>query len=188
MSVSGEQEPVIARRVPHHLAPPSRHRTSPIHDPEVNSTTFCGNARPETLLKPLLALFSSVIGSQWGNRAMLIRHVEDYLGQHSTPAHEPLGREQCDHLAAAVAELIPDWSVELHLDVLREPMIVILAENFDDDIGPTLVVYRDETTFHLEELCWDSYRKLGDYPAWADLVRAVRIRLNWEMPFPTTLH
>ena len=119
---------------------------------------------------------------------MLIRHVEDHLGQHSTPVHGPLGREQCDHLAASVAELMPDWSVELHLDVLREPMVVILAENIDDDIGPTLVVYRDETAFHLEELRWDAYRKLGTYQAWAGLVRAVRVRLFWEMPFPMTLH
>src|SRR5271167_4717482 len=93
---------------------------------------------------------------------MLIRHVEDCLSQHPAPAHESLGQEQCKHLTAVVAELMPDWSVELHLDVFRRTMIVILPETLDDAIGPTLVVHGDDTAFHLEELRWDAYRKLGD--------------------------
>ncbi len=119
---------------------------------------------------------------------MLIRDAEDYLSHRPTCAHEPLGPEQCNRVAAAVVELLPDWSVELHHDELREPMIVIQPENLDDAIGPTLVVYRDETAFHLEELRWDTYRKLGDYRVWADVLRAVRVRLFWEMPLPPTLH
>jgi hypothetical protein len=119
---------------------------------------------------------------------MLIRNVEDCLSQHPTPAHEPLGQKQCKHLIAVIAELVSDWSVELHLDVLRTPMIVILPETLDDAIGPTLVVYRDETAFHLEELRWDASRKLGDYRAWEDVLRAVCLRLFWQMPNAPTLH
>jgi hypothetical protein len=119
---------------------------------------------------------------------MLIRHVEDYPSQQPTRTHEPLGQAQCNHLTAVIAELASDWSVELHLDVLRKPMIVILPETLDDAIGPTLVVYRDETAFHLEELRWDAYRKLGDYREWTDVLRAVWLRLFWEMPFAPTLH
>jgi hypothetical protein len=119
---------------------------------------------------------------------MLIRHVGDCLSQHPAPAHAPLGREQCSHLTAVIAELVSDWSVELHLDVLRKPMIVILPETLDDAIGPTLVVYRDETGFHLEELRWNAYRKLGDYRVWTDVVRAVWLRLFSEMQFAPTLH
>jgi hypothetical protein len=119
---------------------------------------------------------------------MLIRHVEDCLSQPPASAHEPLGQEQCNHLTAVLAELVPHWSVELHLDVLRKPMIVILPENLDDAIGPTLVVYRDETTFHLEELRWDNYRKLGDYRVWTDVLRTVWDRAFWEMPFAPSLH
>jgi hypothetical protein len=119
---------------------------------------------------------------------MLIRHVEDCLSRHPTPALEPLGREQCSHLTAVIAELVSDWSVELHLDMLRKPMIVILPENLDDVIGPTLVVYGNETAFHLEELHWDTYRKLGEYREWTDVLRAVWLRVFWEMPFAPTLH
>ena len=119
---------------------------------------------------------------------MLIRHVEDCLSQRPAPTHEPLGREQCNHLTAVVAELMPDWSVELHLDMLRKPMIVILPENLDDAIGPTLVVYGGDTAFQVKELRWDACRKLGDYRLWTDVLRAVWLRLFWEMPFAPTLH
>jgi hypothetical protein len=133
-------------------------------------------------------LLGGLIRSQRENPAMLIRHVEDRLSHHSTPAHEQLGVEHYKQLTAVVAEFLPDWSVEIHHDVLRQPTIIILPENLDDDGGPTLVVYGDETGFHLEELGWDTYCKLGDYHAWADLVRSVRIRLTWEMPFAMVVH
>jgi hypothetical protein len=119
---------------------------------------------------------------------MLVRHIEDRLSRHSSPADQPLGQEQCSQLAAVLAELVPNWSVELHHDVLRKPMIVILPENLDDAIGPTLVVYGDETVFHLEELRWDTCRKRGDYCVWTDVLRAVWLRLFWETPFAPTLH
>jgi len=119
---------------------------------------------------------------------MFTRHEEDCLSQHSVPAQEPLGLDQCKHLTAVVAELVSDWSVELHLDMLRKPMILILPKSLDDAIGPTLVVHGDDPAFYLEELRWDAYRKLGAYRVWTDVLRAVWLRLFWEMPFAPTLH
>jgi hypothetical protein len=86
-----------------------------------------------------------------------------------------------------VAELALDWLVELHHDVLGNPTIAILPEILDDAIGPTLFVCREGSTFHLEEIRWGGYRKLDEHHAWADVLRAVRIRLIWEMPLPTML-
>ncbi len=100
---------------------------------------------------------------------MLTRHFEDCLSQQPTPDHEPLGLDQCKHLTAVITELVSDWSVELHIDVLRRPMIVILPKHLDDAIGPTLVVYGDDTAFHLEELRWETYRNLGVYRVWTDV-------------------
>jgi len=83
---------------------------------------------------------------------------------------------------------MPNWSVELHRDVFGKLIIVILPADLDDAIGPTLVVYEDGTAFHLEELHWDAARKLGDYRTWDDVLRGVRIRLLWEMPYSMTRH
>src|SRR5277367_6071379 len=123
---------------------------------------------------------------------MLIGQTEDHRAQPPASGPEPLGPrplgpEECRQLGAVVAELAPDWSVALRDVVLGIATIVIMPENIDDVRGLTLFVHRGRSAFHLEELRWSTYRKLDDYPCWADVLRAVRIRLVWEMPFPTTL-
>jgi len=119
---------------------------------------------------------------------MLIRQVEDRRSQPPTSCREPLGPGQCEHLAAVVAAVGANWSVELHDDVPGQATIVILPEDRDAAIGPTLIVHADASAFHLEELDGGAYRKLGDHLAWPDVLRAVRIRLAWEMPCPTARH
>jgi len=118
---------------------------------------------------------------------MLIGQIGNRRTQPPASSPEPLGMEKCRHLGAVVAELAPDWSVELRVDVLGAATIVILPENLYDVSGPTLFVHREGSAFRLQELRWGTCRKLDDYPAWSDILRAVRIRLVWEAPFPTTL-
>jgi len=101
---------------------------------------------------------------------------------------EPLGPTQCQHVAAVVAGLGPNWSVKLHDDIPSDATIVILPVDLDDPFGLALFVHRAGSTFHLDELCGDAYCKFGEYRGWADVLRAVRSRLLGEMPFPPTLH
>src|SRR5208337_3883056 len=114
---------------------------------------------------------------------MLITQIQNRRSQPPTSRPKPLEPGQCEHLAAVVAELGPNWSVELHDDIPGKATIVILPADLDAAIGPTLIIHADESAFHLEELDRDAYRKLGEHPVWADVLRAVRIRLMWEMPF-----
>ncbi len=118
---------------------------------------------------------------------MLIGQIEDRQTRPPASSPEPLGPEECRQLGAVVAELVPGWSVELREDVLGAAMIAILPENFGSVSGPVLFVCRQGSAFHLEELRWSTCRKVDEYPAWAEVMRAVRIRLVWEAPFPTTL-
>jgi hypothetical protein len=119
---------------------------------------------------------------------MLTRQIEDHGSRAPTNGSATLRAQQCQHLAAVVAELRPDWSVELHYDVLGKPLIVVLPDDLDDPVDSTLIVRSDDDVFHLEELCEDTYRTLGEHGLWPDVLRAVRTRLIWEMPFPPTLH
>jgi hypothetical protein len=114
---------------------------------------------------------------------MTVRRDEDSVNTASSRA-AALGPMQCQHLAAVVAELRPEWSVELHHDVLGKPVIVILPDDLNDPIDPTLSVHRDDAAFHLEELSGDTYRKLGKHRGWDDVLRAVRIRLIWDTQLP----
>jgi hypothetical protein len=117
-----------------------------------------------------------------------MRQIEGRRSQAPTSRPGFLGPRQCEHLAAVVAELGPNWSVELHDDIPGRATIVILPADLDEVIGPTLVIHADETAFHLEELDADAFRRLGKHLVWTDVLRAVRIRLVWEMPFPPTRH
>jgi hypothetical protein len=87
-----------------------------------------------------------------------------------------------------VAELGATWSVELHDDAPGDATIIILPEDDDDPFDLTLFVHSVGPSFHLDELCGDTFRKLGEHRAWADVLRAVRIRLLGLMPVPPTLH
>jgi hypothetical protein len=120
--------------------------------------------------------------------AMSIRAIENCQSPLPTDALEPLTPGRCHRLAAALAGLAPQWSVELHYDEQAKAAIVIMPDDLDDASFPTLLVRTDASAFHLEELCGNAYRKLGEYRAWADVLRAVQIRLAWAAPLQTMLH
>ncbi len=87
-----------------------------------------------------------------------------------------------------IAAFMPDWSVELHYDEQRKATIVMMPDDVDSANFPTLIVRGEASAFHLEELLGDAYQDLGEYRSWIDVVRAVRIRLMWDMPVSMTLH
>ncbi|MGA2843163.1 MAG: hypothetical protein ABSG18_24030 [Steroidobacteraceae bacterium] len=115
-------------------------------------------------------------------------HLENRPSQ--LPAHhlESLGSARRQHLAGVVAGVAPDWSVELHYDEHGKAAIVIMPEDPDDTIAPTLIVSTTGSAFLLDELRYDAYRRLCESLSWADILRTVQIKLIWEGPFPTTRH
>ena len=119
---------------------------------------------------------------------MTTGHIENRLSRIPLYSPEPLGAVRCRDLAAIVAEVVPDWLVELHYDEYGKAALVVMPDDPDDVVGPTLIIYTSGSTFHLDELHCDAYHRLGEHRGWAEILRAVQIRLIWEMSFPTTLH
>ena len=99
-----------------------------------------------------------------------------------------LGPRQRQQLTALVAELGSTWSVELHDDTPGGATIVVQPVDVDDPLDLALFIHRAGSTFLLHELCGDTFRKIGAHLEWAEVVRAVRIRLLGVMPVPPTLH
>jgi hypothetical protein len=107
------------------------------------------------------------------------------------PGHESacvLSAEHQHRISAAIAAAAPNWLAELHYDESGKPAIIIMDNDLEDDIAPTLIVQSDQIMFSLGELCGCMYRELGEYEMWADLLRAVRIRLLWEKQASGILH
>lgn len=118
----------------------------------------------------------------------MIRSTEDQLRQLPTYSPESLTQRQYHNLAAGLAGLVLNWSVDLHYDEHGKATIIIMPDDLDDAIFPTLIVRSDASAFHIEELCGDDYRELGEYQVWSDVLRAVRIRLIWAGSPQATLH
>jgi len=87
-----------------------------------------------------------------------------------------------------LGELGATWSVEIHDDTPGDATIIILPEDVDDPSDLTLFVHSVGPIFHLNELCGETFRRLGEHRASADVLRAVRMRLLGLMPVPPTLH
>lgn len=120
---------------------------------------------------------------------MSIRLPKCYPTTLPTHGPEPFWPPRGQYLAAMIAALAPEWSVELHCDTNGEAAVIIMPADLDDDDSlPTLIIRTDEPAFHLEELWGDGYRKLGEFRTWADVIRSVQIRLAWKTPYPQTLH
>jgi hypothetical protein len=61
----------------------------------------------------------------------------------------------------------------------------------DDAIGPTLIIHKAASIFHLDQFRWDEYGSLGDYLNRDDVFGAVRDTLLSKPTVtgtPTTLH
>jgi hypothetical protein len=105
---------------------------------------------------------------------------------------EPLGPDHRSYLAAAVADIVPDWTVDLHAEGRADATITIMPEDGDDDLGPTLFVHCDGDTFHLDQLHGDAFSNLGAFGALSDVAHVLRGRLGCLrlllMPVSRTLH
>ena len=94
------------------------------------------------------------------------------------PGAERLATAHRAYLAAAIADIAPDWTVELHEAGTSEETISVMPEDGDDASGPTMLLYRDGTTFHLDQLDGDEYSTIGTFEALTDVAHVLRGRLN----------
>ena len=80
----------------------------------------------------------------------------------------------------ALANVAPDWSVDLDGTYIGGTTLVLLPEGGDDANGPSFVISRENFGFKLDQLHWDEMHELGTYPALADVVTAVQMRLSLD--------
>ncbi len=94
---------------------------------------------------------------------------------HSDPTS--LGARDLAYASGAIADVAPDWSVELHEIFPGEASLMLMPEAADDAIGPTYVLHSRAGAFQLDQYQWDVYSEVGAYESLRDAVHAVRWRL-----------
>jgi hypothetical protein len=104
----------------------------------------------------------------------------------------PLGDADVAFLQVAMAEIAPDWSVELQGICADEATLVLLPEDGDDATGPSFMITRETYGFRLDQVHWDVLVECGVYASLNDIVAVLAARLAFypdlAVPASVTLH
>jgi hypothetical protein len=104
----------------------------------------------------------------------------------------PLGSGDLALVRNAMAEIAPEWSVELHGICENEATLVLLPEGGDDAMGPSFMISREAYGFRLDQVHWDEVTEFGVFASLHDVVAALGARLalapELTTPASATVH
>jgi uncharacterized protein (DUF58 family) len=109
-----------------------------------------------------------------------------------TEAVPPLSAADAAMVKRVVAEIAPEWSVELHGFCADEATLVLVPEDGDDAKGPSFLISRDPGGIKLDQIRWDELTEVGIFPSLQEAVLALAPRLSSsngvEMHTSATVH
>jgi hypothetical protein len=104
----------------------------------------------------------------------------------------PIGDGDRAFVQIAMAEIAPDWSVELHGICADEATLVLLPDGGDDTMGPSFMISRETYGFRLDQVHWDLTTEIGVFASLSDVVAMLAARLTFypdlAVPASVTLH
>ncbi len=121
------------------------------------------------------------------------RRIEQITLSANFAAHTPpLGDADLAYVQRAMAEIAPDWSVEMEGLCSEEATLVVVPEDGDDATGPSFVVSRETYGLRVNQLHWDALTEVGVFASLSDVVTALQVRLAFcldtAVPASVTLH
>jgi hypothetical protein len=104
----------------------------------------------------------------------------------------PLGDADLAYLQRAMAEIAPDWSVELEGICAEDATLVVVPDDGDDASGPSFVVSRETYGLRVNQVHWEALTEIGVFASLNDVVTALQVRLafcvDMAVPASVTLH
>jgi hypothetical protein len=104
----------------------------------------------------------------------------------------PLGDADLVYMQRAMAEIAPEWAVEMEGICADDAALVVVPEDGDDATGPSFVVNRETYGLRLSQLHWDTMTEVGVFASLSDVVTALQVRLafctDMTLPASVTLH
>jgi hypothetical protein len=93
---------------------------------------------------------------------------------------------------AMLADIAPQWSVELHGISVEDTSLIILPEDGEDAHGPSLMISREDYGLRLDQIRWDELTEIGTFPTLGDAVDAIARILqdysDFKLPVSVTIH
>ena len=109
-----------------------------------------------------------------------------------TMPFRPLGDADLALVRNEMADIAPEWSVELHGICADEATLVLLPEGGDDAMGPSFMISRETYGFRLDQVHWDVVTEFGVFASLNDVVAALAARLAFlpdtATPASVTVH
>lgn len=104
----------------------------------------------------------------------------------------PLGEADLAFVEVAMAEVAPEWTVELQGICEDEATLVLMPEDGDDATGPSFMISRETYGFRLDQVHWDALLECGVYASLNDVVAVLAARLAFypdlAVPASVTVH
>lgn len=104
----------------------------------------------------------------------------------------PLGDADLAYVQRAMAEIAPDWAVEMEGICSDEATLVVVPEDGDDASGPSFVVSRETYGLRVNQIHWDIVTEVGVFASLSDVVTTLQMRLafctDMTVPPSVTLH
>ena len=104
----------------------------------------------------------------------------------------PLGEAELAFVQRAMADIAPDWAVELTGICDSEASLIVVPDDGEDTTGPTFVINREADGLRLHQLHWDATSEIGVFASMNDVVQVLRTRLafciDMTVPAYVTLH
>jgi hypothetical protein len=104
----------------------------------------------------------------------------------------PLGAADLAMVQGVMADIAPQWFVELHGFCADEATLVMVPEDGDDRTGPSFLISRESGGVRLDQVRWDTLTEVGLFPTLRDALMAVAPRLAFSgfaaMPASSTIH
>lgn len=105
---------------------------------------------------------------------------------------QPLGESERRYAQRVMADMAPDWSVELHGIYNEETILIVLPEDGDDAMGPSFVINRETFGLKLDQIHWDKLTEVGVFASLNDVLSAIGTLLGAStrvaLPASITVH
>lgn len=93
---------------------------------------------------------------------------------------------------AMLADIAPQWSVELHGVCVEDTSLIVLPEDGEDSLGPSFTISREDYGLRLDQIHWDELTELGVFPNLSEVVDVIAYALReftgFRLPRSVTVH
>lgn len=93
-------------------------------------------------------------------------------------APSPISLRDLQIVEAMLADVAPQWTVELHGVSVDDTSLIILPEDGEDALGPSFTINSSDFGLRLDQIHWDELTEIGSFTSLSAAVDAIALILR----------